>query len=83
MKFLKTYWAQITGILTILALLFGWCWRLAAKFDSILINVQQNASRLDDHEKILEDHDATLDEHSDSILLLKDHEELRQKGLLK
>jgi len=83
MKFLKTYWAQITGILTILALLFGWCWRLASKFDSIVSTVNQNSARLDDHDKMLEEHDAALDEHDHRLIPLETKEELRERGLMK
>ena len=83
MKFIIKYWAQITGILAILAFLFGWCWRLAIKFDSLVTAVQQNSSRLDEHDKLLDEQDATLDEHDHRLIPLETKEMLREQGLLK
>jgi hypothetical protein len=83
MKFLVKYWAQITGILAILAFLFGWCWRLAVKFDSLVTSVQQNTSRLDDHDRMLAEHDQTLDEHDHRLIPLETKETLREQGLMK
>jgi hypothetical protein len=83
MKFVIKYWAQITGILAILAFLFGWCWRLAVRFDSLVTTVGQHEKRLNDHDTLLAEHDSTLDEHSNSILVSNKIEELREKGLMK
>ena len=83
MKFITKYWAQITGILTILALLFGWVWRLAIKFDSIITTVQQHTQQLDDQDKILEEHDSTLDDHDHRLIPLEVKENLRERGLMK
>jgi hypothetical protein len=82
-KFLKQYWAQITGILTILAFLLGWCWRLAIRFDNIVTTVSQHEQRLNAHDTLLADHDSELDDHNDKLLLLNKIEELREKGLMK
>jgi hypothetical protein len=83
MKFIIKYWAQITGMLMVLAFLFGWCWRLAVRFDSLVTAVAQNSSRLDDQDKILEAHDSTLDEHDHRLIPLEVKENLREQGLIK
>lgn len=83
MKFLVKYWAQITGILAILAFLFGWCWRLAVRFDSLVTAVQQNSARLDDHDKQLDAQDSILDEHDHRLIPLETKETLRERGLMK
>jgi len=83
MKFIIKYWAQITGILAILAFLFGWCWRLAIRFDSLVSAVSQNTQRLDDHDKQLDAQDSLLDEHDHRIIPLEVKEDLRERNLLK
>lgn len=83
MKFVVKYWAQITGILAILVFLFGWCWRLAVRFDSLVTAVQQNSARLDDHDKQLDLQDAELDEHDHRLIPLETKEDLRERGLMK
>ena len=83
MKFLTKYWAQITGILTMLVFLFCWCWRLATKFDSVLLTVQQHTEQLASHQQMLDDHDETLDEQDHRLIPLEVKENLREQKLMK
>jgi hypothetical protein len=83
MNYLIKYWAQITGGLFILSLLFGWCWRLASKYDSLLNTVSSYGTRLDDHDNQLKEHDSQLDEHDHRLIPLEKVEDLREKGLMK
>jgi len=87
MKWVIKYWAQITAVVAVLALLFGWCWRLALRVEATL-------ARLDQHEKSItvlqltvannyNEHDEILDNHEKRMLKLETIEDLREKRLMK
>jgi hypothetical protein len=83
MKFLVKYWPQITGILTVLALIFGWCWKLAGSIESEIVREQQVEARLADAEQRLDEQDAALDAADHRLIPLETKETLREQGLMK
>lgn len=83
MKWLVKYWAQVTGLITLLGLLFIWCWRLAVRFDELVSKVNQAQAQLLVHSQQLDQHDELLDDHDRRIMITEKLEELREKGLMK
>lgn len=82
MKFVTKYWKQISTVLTILAGLLGWCWRLAGRIEDNVAKIQQFEQRVAELEKKSKENNGTLTEEDRRIFRLELIEELREKKLL-
>jgi hypothetical protein len=83
MKFLNKYWQVLTGLTIALVTIFGWLWHMKTRMDDYLAQQQSLLEWKKTAQEELDNHDNSLDEHSTDIHTLKDHEDLRLKGLLK
>lgn len=83
MKFLVRYWAQITGIVMALAMVFGWLWHMKTRLDDYVSTQNDLVKRMQVVESQSAEHDQDLDDHNDKLLVLNKIEELREKGLMK
>ena len=73
---IKTYWAVISIILTIISSFVTAGWWLYGKIDTLNDKVNETASWV-------QDHDDDLKAQHDDITRLKEDERLREAGLLK
>ena len=81
MKLIIKYWAQITGVLTVIGLLLLWVWRIASKVEEGWAKQQQIETRLTAVEKQSQDNDETLDDHNGQLIKLNTIEDLREKNI--
>lgn len=83
MKFLLKYWAQITGVLTVLALLLGWLWEMKTRLDAYVNTQQQLVVWQQKAQNELDAHDDDVDQLDHRLIPLETKEDLRERNLMK